>query len=408
MGVPFRQFSFLHWRMSILTSNFRGASLRSSSLPYFTSAAALAVIAASVTAVSGTGFVDKVWAYSLILTGYLGSCGLVGVLRAASNWRASRESAVVVEPDLCILDELSTIFAGRLESPDAVRLAADRIRSLVPVESIVFYSLNNERSHVIERHSIGIRDQVSSERSKDLAQQVLSTHEFASDGRDVAAPLRNQGSVFGVLLLSTPDCLIGRDLAEGIAERLTPLLLGALALEHSRRSSLTDIVTDLPNERAFYLALEDHAARAGTSGAHSLTVLAIDIKGFDQINRQSGHIAGDKLLSTVGNLIRSELRQMDLLARLANDEFMVLLPKAGPDVAHEIVARIRESLCSQDIRAVNNQPARIELNVGWAALGSDGDTPGQLVTVAQLRKNQAKARSGVNVLWFPTSERIVR
>lgn len=378
--------------------------------PLFGAASVAAVAAAAVTAGSAIDLDLRAQSFGLTLTAYL----VLSWAIAIRSRRAAHELALefsTPEPDLETLDELSTIFAGRLGTADAFRLAADRIRQVLDVERVIFYTLDDERRSVVGLHS----DPGGSEDLRtipyDLAQLALTKSEVAADKISAAIPLTNNGSVFAVLQLffSAGTRSPGVGVLEAVGERLAPLLLGSVARENSRRNELTDAATDLPNERAFYIALENHTAEAQrVRGEMELTVLAIDIRGFNKINEDLGHAAGDKVLLAAGQVIRRELRQMDLVARALNDEFVVILPTAGKEISREIIARIREAFSQNDISIPGVSDLRIGLNVGWAAFGSDGESPTQLVSVAQLRKEQAKARSGGNVLWFPPTQRIIR
>lgn len=105
---------------------------------------------------------------------------------------------------------------------------------------------------------------------------------------------------------------------------------------------MTDVTTDLPNERAFYLILENQIAEAQRKREdRPLTILAIDIKNFDEVNQKFGHAAGDRILNFVAHGIKDNLRQMDFLARSIGDEFLAILPTATKEVSHEVIARIQ-------------------------------------------------------------------
>ncbi|MCV5943055.1 GGDEF domain-containing protein, partial [Escherichia coli] len=76
------------------------------------------------------------------------------------------------------------------------------------------------------------------------------------------------------------------------------LFLGSLAYEKSLSSALTDPLTKLPNERAFFLVLENQLAESQRfRDERPLTVLAVDIRDFEEINRDYGHSTGDRVLS---------------------------------------------------------------------------------------------------------------
>jgi diguanylate cyclase (GGDEF)-like protein len=93
-----------------------------------------------------------------------------------------------------------------------------------------------------------------------------------------------------------------------------------------------DDLTGLFNRRRFELALEDalaHARASGTTGA----LLYVDIDQFKVINDLEGHAVGDRLLMSIANILRKQLRTHDVLARISSDEYAVLIEDAGEAVA---------------------------------------------------------------------------
>lgn len=88
--------------------------------------------------------------------------------------------------------------------------------------------------------------------------------------------------------------------------------------------AMKDMLTDLPNRRALMHKLPEALARAGRTGK-PLAVFFLDLDGFKGINDQYGHDAGDELLRILAQRIVSTVRRTDTVARLAGDEFVVLL-----------------------------------------------------------------------------------
>ncbi len=132
-----------------------------------------------------------------------------------------------------------------------------------------------------------------------------------------------------------------------------------------------------------------------------LTLLAIDIKNFDEFNRDYGHAAGDRLLSFAAKLIGDQLRKMDFLSRSMHDEYFAVLPTASEKTAFEIIARIRKCFAETPFPVSENESLKIWLNFGWATFWKDGETAQQLTQNAQLRKAQAKSEEPNKVIWFP-------
>ncbi|MGJ7915569.1 diguanylate cyclase domain-containing protein [Massilia sp. LXY-6] len=91
---------------------------------------------------------------------------------------------------------------------------------------------------------------------------------------------------------------------------------------------MRDVLTGLPNRRALLQALPEAMARAARLD-RPCAVLFLDMDGFKQVNDTRGHEEGDELLRQFGSRILTCIRQTDMAARLAGDEFVVILEMLG-------------------------------------------------------------------------------
>jgi diguanylate cyclase (GGDEF)-like protein len=93
---------------------------------------------------------------------------------------------------------------------------------------------------------------------------------------------------------------------------------------------MRDVLTGLPNRRALMQALPEAMARASRL-SKPCAVLFLDMDGFKQINDTRGHEEGDELLRQFGTRIMNSIRETDMAARLAGDEFVVILEMLGDE-----------------------------------------------------------------------------
>ncbi|MFS2127332.1 diguanylate cyclase domain-containing protein [Pseudomonas sp. Pseusp97] len=96
-----------------------------------------------------------------------------------------------------------------------------------------------------------------------------------------------------------------------------------------------DTLTGLGNRKAFNEQLQQAVVHS-----NRVALLYIDLDRFKQVNDRFGHAIGDALLGTVGERMRSSLRQPDQAFRLGGDEFAVLLANAEPDQAEALGTRL--------------------------------------------------------------------
>jgi diguanylate cyclase (GGDEF)-like protein/PAS domain S-box-containing protein len=166
------------------------------------------------------------------------------------------------------------------------------------------------------------------------------------DGRPIHA-LRADGSRVEVQVTLTP-------VATGVLAALvdltdrrkleTVLKLRTHQLELAQRrlseTALTDPVTGVRSRAAFLEDLEARLALSLRSG-HFLSLVVLDVDGFQAVNSALGEPAGDELLKRLASILRYTARQSDLVARTGADVFTVLLPETDAEGGTICASRIR-------------------------------------------------------------------
>jgi diguanylate cyclase (GGDEF)-like protein len=141
------------------------------------------------------------------------------------------------------------------------------------------------------------------------------------------------------------------------------------ALERVSALSLEDGLLAIGNRRALEIDLAHTHATAQRYGRR-YSVALFDVDHFKQYNDQLGHSAGDRVLRSLTDALRCQLRAADRLYRYGGDELLLLLPETDLEGAHSLATRMVETVASQDIRASDRCDARLTLSGGVAALGS--------------------------------------
>lgn len=150
-----------------------------------------------------------------------------------------------------------------------------------------------------------------------------------------------------------------------------------------------DALTDLPNRRLFFDRLEQVLALAHRSGTSS-ALLFLDLDRFKEVNDLRGHEAGDLVLKEVADRLRGLVRESDTVARLAGDEFTVILAGIrGRDdcalVAEKIVASVGQPY------DIGGSEVSIGVSVGIAQFPDDATDSEGLVNAADAAMYAAKA-----------------
>lgn len=229
----------------------------------------------------------------------------------------------------------------------------------------------------------------------------------------VAAALRTEDRVHGLLFVggrlgdvttfTSRDVALLETFARHVATslergRLEENLRQVTALkEQLRHQALHDALTGLPNRTLFLDRVGQAIDSAGRNGAWP-AVVYLDLDGFKPINDNHGHEAGDVLLRTVADRLRSCLRPTDTAARMGGDEFVVLL--AGPidrSGVAGVVERMRKQLEVPVL--LGEQAVTVGASIGVALGGADpaADT---LVRQADAAMYAAKRAGGYDFLVY--------
>jgi diguanylate cyclase (GGDEF)-like protein len=333
-----------------------------------------------------------------------------------------------LDASLKSMTEASEFLGASLKPTDLFRLVSTRVAQFFPftVSALFVASDTPERLLIAQAHGpdadtlerlelpidgglagmAWLSCEVEADENLSLERRWIPEETSARLKSAFAIPLLNDGHPFGVLVLycdrSVTFDTATRTTLEAIGRRLAPLFLSSLSFERSLSNALTDTLTNLPNERAFYMVLENQLAESHrVRHERPLTVLSIDIKNFAEANQSYGFAAGDRMLAFTAELLASQLRKMDFLSRASNDEFLIILPTASEKFAAEITQRIRDRFSAEPFAITESDDTKVWLNVGWATFWQDGETAEQLLQNARIRKQQAKAEEPGKVLWFP-------
>jgi diguanylate cyclase (GGDEF)-like protein len=170
---------------------------------------------------------------------------------------------------------------------------------------------------------------------------------------------------------------------------LTLVVAGLLHRQQTELRDLaeTDTLTGLINHRGFQQTLRRELHTAAVRGT-SVAVVALDLDDFKAINEQHGHPFGDGVLEGVAAQLRKSVRGGDIAARTGGEEFALILPGTGAEVAQEIAERVRTA-----IARLSPAGSELSCSAGVSVYPVDADNAGSLLQLAEGALYWAK-RSG--------------
>lgn len=260
---------------------------------------------------------------------------------------------------------------------------------------------------------------------------AASQQEFIP-GSLISVPVMALGELFGVLNVSHPEAHYFSDwhirLLEIYKNMLGQLISNfrmfkqmelqiALKTEHLQQAledanvlkhryenlSMMDSLTGLYNRRFFYAQAIKALAITHRYG-DELCLLLLDLDSFKSINDDYGHACGDQVLISVADVLKSQMRESDIVARLGGEEFVVLFKKTDCTNGLVFAERIRKAINSLQW-TFNQQEVSISTSIGMYCIDQNdvreqGLSIDDFIHYADLAMYQAKSNGKNQVTIF--------
>lgn len=142
-------------------------------------------------------------------------------------------------------------------------------------------------------------------------------------------------------------------------------------LDTGLKLAVIDPLTGLHNRRYGLHHLERVATRCAAQGIRAGVIL-MDVDHFKTVNDTHGHPAGDRVLARIARVLSESLRGEDLVCRIGGEEFLAVLPDAGPSQVRSVAERLRRTIAETRIRLSDGQELGVTMSLGVAMLAEEG------------------------------------
>jgi diguanylate cyclase (GGDEF)-like protein/putative nucleotidyltransferase with HDIG domain len=290
-----------------------------------------------------------------------------------------------------------------LTTKDILLFMGTKIEELVAFDAAVFYVADLHEGVVRATHVVGKETKCLLNQSMPLEQKLsgwvaANNHSLFNlppfpdfitfQGEkpvfemSAIAPMNKSGTILGAVALYRKERNKFTEeeyrRLEIVAGQTATALANKLASE--RTNSLVDSLTGLPNTYQLFLMFDQLTVDAEKFD-YPLALIAFRLDERN-IERRWGHDLANELIRTVGNYLRSELRETDLLVRYADDEFLAVLPRTDRDKAEELKSRLQNYLDHLGVAVRPGVEVTIPVSVGIAMFPADGTSLDSLADVA--------------------------
>lgn len=324
--------------------------------------------------------------------------------------RSAEEALRTKSEQLRLLSEVVRTVNSLLEPEAVVSFIMDRIQRLAQAEGWSLLLLDEATQELYFREALGHRaEELKAVRipvGKGIAGTVAATglpmlvNDTAAcpqfnpepdkltrvQTRSIlAAPLKHQDRILGVLEVINkkegPFTDGDLETVELFLEPAAIALQNAFLFEKIQHLTVVDDLTQLYNSRHLYDALS-HELAMGKRYNFPLAVLFFDLDGFKAVNDANGHLVGSATLRIIGDILRHELRTVDILARYGGDEFTVILPNTGRAGAVIVAERVRHAIETYDYEPRLGVSIRLSASFGVSLFPDHGDQASELIQKA--------------------------
>jgi diguanylate cyclase (GGDEF)-like protein len=180
-----------------------------------------------------------------------------------------------------------------------------------------------------------------------------------------------------------------RRLAESTASQVALTLTNVKLQETLRGQAIRDPLTGLFNRRYLEESLERELRRAARD-RKPLGVIMMDIDHFKPFNDAHGHELGDLLLAALGNFLRAQVREQDIVCRYGGEEFTIILPEASLEATLQRAQKIRDGVRRVAVPSERGPVGSLTVSLGVAAYPDHGSTSRALLSAADAALYRAK------------------
>jgi len=300
------------------------------------------------------------------------------------------------------LYEIAQALGSSLGVSDAMALIQEKVSRLVPFVTCALF-LGDDTDGYACRYAQGPGTEALFKWQPKSWSEISLRLPSCADGRGahgeeltslLPCPLRFDGRLIGGLVIyhSVANCFTDehRRILGRVSEQAAAVIFNSTRFEQTQHESHTDPLTGLANRRSLDRQFETGLAHASRSKS-SIGVVVLDLDRLKEINDTYGHEAGDRALRAIGSVLKATVRQNDLCARFAGDEFVVVLWDCPPELEARRVQELQSAVAAHPFEPRPGVRLSLSISAGPARYPNDGHSFDELLAAADERMYRDKA-----------------
>ena len=192
---------------------------------------------------------------------------------------------------------------------------------------------------------------------------------MGSDGTEgvrswLGVPLMMYGGCEGVIAVQStrPDAF--RDDHQRLLESLGLQIAAALQNAHLYELAMVDGLTGLFMRRYFDARIDEEIERSKRYGT-PFSVVMMDVDDFKKLNDEHGHLIGDRVLRSIANTVKAQLRGVDTASRYGGEEIAVILPRSDMVSGYNVGERIRAAIAESRVTTDSDPPKVLSVTASF-------------------------------------------
>ncbi len=219
----------------------------------------------------------------------------------------------------------------------------------------------------------------------------------------LGVPLFMYGGCEGVIAVQSTRRAAFRADHQRLLESLGLQIAAALQNAHLYELAMVDGLTGLFVRRYFDARIEEEIERSRRYGT-PFSVVMMDVDDFKKLNDEHGHLIGDRVLRSIANTVKSQMRGVDTAARYGGEEIALILPRTEMVSAYSVGERIRAAIAEQRVTTDGDPPKALGITASFGIASypeSGAETGEDLVRQADRALYRAKktGKDRVELYW---------